>query len=469
MATTEFIAAIELGSSKITGIAGKKGNDGSMQVLAYATEDSSSFIRKGVIYNLDKTAQSLTYIISQLEDQLKRTIAKVYVGIGGQSLHTVKNAVIRNLDEEIIISQEFVDAICDENLDFALTNMEILDVIPQEYKIGNNLQVDPVGVASNHVMGNFLNIVARASLKKKLESTFEQAKIKIADYFIAPLITAKSVLTETECRLGCVLVDFGADTTTVSVYKNNILRFLAVVPLGGNNITRDITSLKVEESEAEQLKLTLGNVMYQEGDNEDPAMHLLEDGVRKIEIALLNSVIEARAEEIIMNIWNLVQQTGYEENLLAGFIITGGGANLKNIDALMRKKTKIEKVRFARTTSQAVTIDEELLKKDGTQNTIFGLLLTGKENCCSTEKVAQKPAPQPQPVEPVDLFNEDEALKEQEEIAKEEAKKRKEQEERIRKEKIRKEEERKKKTGPNWIEKTIGKFTQQIFSDDDLK
>ena len=89
MATTEFIAAIELGSSKITGIAGKKGNDGSMQVLAYATEDSSSFIRKGVIYNLDKTAQSLTYIISQLEDQLKRTIAKVYVGIGGQSLHTV--------------------------------------------------------------------------------------------------------------------------------------------------------------------------------------------------------------------------------------------------------------------------------------------------------------------------------------------------------------------------------------------
>ena len=249
--------------------------------------------------------------------------------------------------------------------------------------IGNNLQVDPVGVASSHIMGNFLNIVARASLKKKLESTFEQAKIEIADYFIAPLTTAKAVLTEAECRLGCVLVDFGADTTTVSVYKNNILRFLAVLPLGGNNITRDITTLKVEESEAEQLKVTLGNVMYQEDDNEEPAVHLLDDGLRKIEIALLNSIIEARAEEIIMNVWNLVQQTGYEENLLAGFIITGGGANLKNIDALLRKKTKIEKIRFARTTSLSVSIDEELLKKDGTQNTIFGLLLNGKENCCS--------------------------------------------------------------------------------------
>ena len=88
MATTEFIAAIELGSSKITGVAGKKNSDGSMQVLAYAQEDSSTFIRKGVIFNLDKTAQSLTSIINRLEGELKNSIAKVYVGIGGQSLRT---------------------------------------------------------------------------------------------------------------------------------------------------------------------------------------------------------------------------------------------------------------------------------------------------------------------------------------------------------------------------------------------
>ena len=93
MATTEFIAAIELGSSKITGVAGKKNSDGSMQVLAYAQEDSSTFIRKGVIFNLDKTAQSLTSIINRLEGELKNSIAKVYVGIGGQSLRTVRNVV----------------------------------------------------------------------------------------------------------------------------------------------------------------------------------------------------------------------------------------------------------------------------------------------------------------------------------------------------------------------------------------
>ena len=116
MATTEFIAAIELGSSKITGVAGKKNSDGSMQVLAYAQEDSSTFIRKGVIFNLDKTAQSLTSIINRLEGELKNSIAKVYVGIGGQSLRTVRNVVSRDLEEEAIISEELVSAIGDENI-----------------------------------------------------------------------------------------------------------------------------------------------------------------------------------------------------------------------------------------------------------------------------------------------------------------------------------------------------------------
>ena len=106
MATTDFIAAIELSSSKISGIAGKKNSDGSIQVLAYAREDAASFIHKGVIYNIDKTAQALTSIINKLESQLNNSIAKVYVGIGGQSLRTVKNAVSRVLEEEGIISQD---------------------------------------------------------------------------------------------------------------------------------------------------------------------------------------------------------------------------------------------------------------------------------------------------------------------------------------------------------------------------
>ena len=477
MATTEFIAAIELGSSKVTGIAGRKNSDGSMQVLAYAKEDSSSFIRKGIIYNLDKTAQSLTSIINKLEGYLKNSIAKVYVGIGGQSLRTVRNVVSRDLNEETIISQELVDAICDENLEIPLVDMDILDVAPQEYKIGNNLQADPVGVAGSHIEGRFLNIVARVSIKKNLERCFEQAKIEIADLLISPLVTANAVLSESERRSGCALIDFGADTTTISVYKNNILRFLTVLPLGGNSITRDITSMQMEEEEAERLKITFGNVMYEEEESEEAATCQLEDGSRTVELQALNNIIEARAEEIITNVWNQIQLSGYDDKLLSGIIITGGAANLKNLDTMLRKRSKIEKIRTARSIRNTIQTDSDLIKKDGTQNTLFGLLFEGKENCCLVET---RPVTHSQPVitEPVNMFEEDEALKEQEAAAREAKKKKDEEDKRRRDEDRRRKEEekrkkeearKKKKEGPSWFEKTFNKISNEIFSDDDMK
>ena len=477
MATTEFIAAIELGSSKVTGSAGRKTSDGSMQVLAYAKEDSSSFIRKGIIYNLDKTAQSLTSIINKLEGDLKNSIAKVYVGIGGQSLRTVRNVVSRDLNEETIISQELVDAISDENLESPLVDMDILDVAPHEYKIGNNLQADPVGVAGSHIEGRFLNIVARASIKKNLERCFEQAKIEIADLLISPLVTANAVLSESERRSGCALIDFGADTTTISVYKNNILRFLTVLPLGGNSITRDITSMQMEEEEAERLKITFGNVMYEEEESEEAATCQLEDGSRTVELQALNNIIEARAEEIITNVWNQIQLSGYDDKLLSGIIITGGAANLKNLDTMLRKRSKIEKIRTARSIRNTIQTDSDLIKKDGTQNTLFGLLFEGKENCCLVEARPVTPS-QPVITEPVNMFEEDEALKEQEAAAREAKKKKDEEDKRRRDEDRRRKEEekrkkeearKKKKEGPSWFEKTFNKISNEIFSDDDMK
>ena len=181
MVATEFIVAIELGSSKISGIAGRKLPDGSIQVLATANENASGCIRKGVIYNLDKTTQSLTSIIKKLESALKASIGKVYIGMGGQSLRTIRNTEVRHLDEEIKISQELIDELKDCNRAVPIVGYEILGVAPQEYKVGNDFITEPAGVQTDHIEGRFLNIIARNNLKQNIAQCCEAANIEIAD------------------------------------------------------------------------------------------------------------------------------------------------------------------------------------------------------------------------------------------------------------------------------------------------
>lgn len=235
---------------------------------------------------------------------------------------------------------------------------------------------------------------------------------------VAPIALSNVVLTESEMRSGCALVDFGADTTTVSVYKNNILRYLSVLPLGGNNITHDIASLQMEEEDAEKLKLQYGDALYEEEEeNEAPAVCTLEDG-RTFELSLLNNIVGARAEEILANVWNQLQLSGYEDKLFSGVVFTGGGANLKNLEKAFRKISKMEKVKTAGFICNTVHGHVEELKKDGRQNTLLGLLAAGNENCCLQEaKPAQATVSGSASSQQTDMFDNDETLKEQEAAA----------------------------------------------------
>ena len=157
MAAKDFIVAIELGSSKMTGIAGKKNLDGSIQVLAVVKEDSSSFIRKGVVYNIEKTAQCLTNIVKKLTAQLKTEITQVYVGIGGQSIRSVRNIISRDLPADTQVTQDMVIELMDANRNMQYPDQEILDVAVQEYTVDSQYQTDPVGIQCSRLEGNFLN------------------------------------------------------------------------------------------------------------------------------------------------------------------------------------------------------------------------------------------------------------------------------------------------------------------------
>ena len=385
MAATDFIVAIELGSTEITGIAGKKNADGSVNILAHSSEKSDDCIKKGVIYNLDKTTQKLTSVIKDLENKLQAGIKKVYIGVGGLSLRSVKNSETRQLGDDTRISQAIIDSMMEANMDTPLMDYEILAVEPQEYKVGNNLLTEPVGTTASSIEGNYLNIIARPSVKQNIRQCLSHTGYEIAGFTISPMATADTVLTTNEKRSGCALIDFGADTTTVAIYKNNILRHVCVIPLGGNNITKDICSKQIEEDDAELIKLRYASAYTEHKEGEEiQDFDITIDGKFSIQSRVLEDIVEARVNEIITNVFNQIKLSNYSDSLMAGIVVTGGVSNMPNIDKAITNITKIEKVRIAHTGETNVSGNTNL-PKDGTSNTIIGILLSGEENCCRVD------------------------------------------------------------------------------------
>ncbi|MBR1448994.1 MAG: cell division protein FtsA [Prevotella sp.] len=484
----DFIVAIELGSSKVTGIAGQKRPDGSISVLALVREDSSSFIRKGVVYNIDKTAQCLTSIVKKLEAQLKTRITQVFVGVGGQSIRSVKNSIVKDLPADSIITQEMVVELMDANWNLDYPDQKILDVAEQEYRVDSQLQMDPVGIRASRLEGNFLNILERTSFFQNLNKCFETANIKVADMYLAPLALANAVLTEAEKRSGCALVDIGADTTTVSVFWKNVLRHLAVIPLGSNNVTKDIASLQMEENEAEQMKLKYASA-YTDNNDIDPNLKYSIDPERQVESRKFIEIVEGRMEEIIENVRYQIP-ADYYDKLLGGLIITGGGSNMKNIEQAFITHTHIDKVRVAKFVNTTINSSNDQVKaRNGMLNTVLGLLAKGDINCAGNyidpngnlfeneeQNTAQTPDRKPRQAYEKETGTIRTA--QEEELAAEAQRKQKEEEERLRQEQERllkeeeerlAEEERQRKRENSWWNKAkraISQIGKDIVSEE---
>ena len=476
----EFIVAIELGSSKMTGVAGKKNLDGSINVLAVVKEDSSSFIRKGVVNNIDKTALCITNIINKLTSQLKTEITQVYVGVGGQSIRSIRNVITKDLPTDTKVTQDMVIELMDANRSMKYPDQEILDAAVQEYKVDSQIQLDPVGIQCSRLEGNFLNILQRTKFYKSLNTCFENAGINVAEMYLAPLALADSVLTEAERRSGCALIDIGYDTTTVSVYTKNILRHLSVIPLGSNNITKDIASLQMEESVAEKMKLKYA-CAYTDNEDIDNSLVFPIDAERSIESRKFIEIVEGRLEEIIENVWNQIS-TEYKNNLLGGLILTGGGSNMKNIEKAFGNYTRIEKIRVAKFVNHTITsTDPNINAKNGTMNTVLGLLAKGDINCAGDEVDANRNLFDPVKPHPIGTETRTKArtatetptgvvrTEAEKQQAEEEARRKREEEERLEREKAEEEARRiaeeKKKNSPlnkglRWFKKMAEKLTE---------
>ncbi len=396
MAENNIIVAFELGSSKIAGIAAQKNPDGSLKIRAYAHKDSSEFIRKGTVSNVDKTVAALKEIKLQLENTLHMHVKGAYVGLCGLSMRSEKNTISRQFGiEEKHIGTEIIEDLIDKNSQNAKGDEEILNTIIQEYQTATTTTLDPVGALTSSIQGNFLNILARTSLKANIQRCFDQVDIKVFEYIVAPEATAAVALNAVELRSGSALVDIGAEITTITIYRNSILRYLRIIPLGSAAITRDLCklpNLAPEEEEAEQVKKKYGVAILShnynnptpsaEGENEEE-FATLNNG-RTISLEQIELFTAARAEEIVANVWEFIKNSGYESELMGGIVLTGGGSNLKSIDELMKRYSKRNCHIASSVRSSLKTSGYPINTKDGGIDlTLIGLLNAGTENGCS--------------------------------------------------------------------------------------
>ena len=374
MGTKNYIVALELGSSKVSGAVAVENYDG-INVIAYTSEPVNGFIAKGVVRNIDETSKCLTSIINKLETQLDGvTIQKAYVALAGMSLQSIKSTVKREFAEYTKITQDIIEEMVAENdrIFCVPEGYKKVQVLTQECKMGGDTSLNPIGMSVRNIECNYLNIIIKEQFMKQLGESFQLARIEIEDSFTAARINAEQLLNKDEKRDGCALVDIGAETTTIAVYTNNQLRKLCVLPLGGANITRDLQAEHISQSDAETLKIHAGYKAERFGES-------------SISSELRDNIIGARMMEILQNVYQQIKRSGES---VSNVVITGGAAKLKNIEPLLNDNLPGLKIRIATepfidfTTSAALKV-----KKDEISATLLGLLKAGKVNCCLEPKV----------------------------------------------------------------------------------
>ncbi|MDR0395327.1 MAG: cell division protein FtsA [Tannerella sp.] len=380
---TDYIVAIDLGTSHITGIVGEKNADGTFSIVACETENPNSCMRRGNIHNLDDTAGHVGDLIKKLENHLKGSyIDKVYIGVGGQSLRTVDHVEGKDIAEGAAVTKDDIKELRERCKRYVPDLQDVLDIAPAAYYLDGRREPKPVGVPCKRFETHYKLVVGRASVRRDiLNSIRERAKKDVAGIIVSPLALADAMLSKEEKELGCALVDFGAGVTSVCVYKNKDLLHMSIIPMGGNLITRDIASLQLTEEVAEKIKKEHGSAVWQkEGEGEDISVEM-EGANRKIAVNDLNAVIEGRAKEIVENVYARIKEVTELKSLSSGIVLAGCAAELKNLPELIQDKCKV-KVRHSAICEGLVRGSDHMLG-DPSRMLAVSLLLKGTESCVS--------------------------------------------------------------------------------------
>ena len=420
MENKQYIVVLEIGSSKIVGaVAMKENPQGNISILTVEEVKTNECVRYGCIKNVEETKHCIGEVIRKLESRMNDAkISSIYLNLAGRSVRNVTTQVNRHLDVETAITQETINSLLQEGRQVSVKGFDVLDVVPRKFMVDNVEIKKPVGTFGSDISATLNTIIGKSTLKTNLNRVIDPS-IKVNDVIITPLAVANSILSYDEKQLGCMLIDFGAETTTISIYKNDALLYLATLPLGGRNITRDIMSLNLLEDKAEELKQSIGNAMANETANNTIQ-------VEGITVADVSKYVVARSGEIVANINEQLNFAGIRaDELSSGIIVIGGGSYLNGFVELLDKTTKL-KVRRGSYPSHINILDSKAQNSDLYIQAVAIAAqaaenISPEDNCLT--KIEKPSMPESKQVEPIVTEKKDDDTEDKETYEKDEAKK----------------------------------------------
>ena len=333
------IVALDIGTTKVCAIAGRKDEHGKIEILGVGKVESAG-VTRGVVSNIEKTVKAIKDAVAAAERKSGEEIKVVHVGIAGQHIKTLQHRGILTRDNDLNeIGQKDIDRLVKDMYKLVLPpGDKILHVIPQEYTIDNEQGITaPIGMSGVRLEANFHIITGQITASNNIYRCIERVGLKVADMTLEPIASASSVLSEEEKEAGVALIDIGGGTTDITIFQDGIIRHTAVIPFGGNSITKDIKEgCTVMEQQAEKLKVKFGSALSSEVfDNRIVTIPGLK-GREPKEISEKNLalIIQARVEEILDYVVWEIRRSGYENKLIGGIVLTGGGSLLAHIEKL---------------------------------------------------------------------------------------------------------------------------------------
>jgi cell division protein FtsA len=341
-----IIVGLDIGTTKICVTVGRRSGNNKIELLGVGKAESAG-VNRGVVANIHKTVSSIRDAVSGAEGQSNVDIKVVNVGIAGQHIKSIQHRGIFTKGDDDEINHDDIERLISDMYKLVLPpGEEIIHVLPQEFTIDNEPGIkEPVGMAGRRIEANFHIISGRVTDIKNIKKCVDNSDLEVSSLVLEPLASSEAVLDEEEKMAGVVLVDIGGGTTDVAIFHEGIIRHTAVIPLGGNIVTEDIRQgCAVLRNQAEQLKVRYGSALADENKENEvicvPGIRGRE--AKEISVKNLAFIIQARMEEIIEHVYYEIKSSGYEDKLIAGIVITGGGAQLKHLVQLVEYITGIE-------------------------------------------------------------------------------------------------------------------------------